>query len=476
MNVSKPKVILLIIGGLIGGCDSSEQLYEDARLSRVAAYNQWANRKQAEQRAQPYINGKLSIKDSVKLAVVHNKTLQSILEEKEIARGRLLASYSAILPSVDLAGTYTRLDEVSSFSVGGSTVTVGDVDNYSVDLVVTQPIFAGGAISAKVISAKLAKLITDQTVRKTVEKVFFEVNKVYYDVLLSRHLYQISADSVRSAQANLDAVLQKKTQGVASHFDVLRAQVELSNFKAELIKNKNVTSIAQTSLFKVMGVSQDSNVTLSDELIYVPVDTAVQEAVRVAFENRPELFEKELGIKKQRESLKTAYSRYWPSISGFYKNQWAKPDPKDSSFIEWGRAWQAGLTAVLPIFDGFGREGQVIKEKAKLRQAQIDLIDSQESVLFELKQAMLAIADADELVQSQQLNLKRAEEGMRLAEIGYKQGVNTQVEILDTRAALTKAQSLYYEAIYSHNVAKLLLLRAMGTLEESFEFCPGTPG
>ena len=53
---------------------------------------------------------------------------------------------------------------------------------------------------------------------------------------------------------------------------------------------------------------------------------------------------------------------------------------------------------------------------------------------------------------------------MRLAEVCYREGTNTQVEMIDAQAALTTARANYYQAIYTHMVAKLDLQKAMGTL------------
>jgi outer membrane protein TolC len=190
----------------------------------------------------------------------------------------------------------------------------------------------------------------------------------------------------------------------------------------------------------------------------------MEQAVEVAYRNRPDLFARQLDIKYQNELLNIAHSRYWPTISGFYDNIWSKPDPHTSMAIEWGHAWQTGVMVTLPIFDGLSREGEIIQQKARIRQSQIDLIDAEETTLFELTKAILSIENTDEFVQSQQLNLTRAEEGSRLAGVGYREGINTQVEVIDAESALTKAKSLYYQAIYSHMVAKLYLQKAMGTL------------
>ena len=474
MEIVFKKYIVMLIGVLVtlqlAGCVSSEKYYEDVGLSREAAFRQWKSRKERQEQSQPVISGKLNIADCTKLALVNNKVLQRIVQEREIARGERLKSYSAVLPNVNLTGDYLRYDEVTSFEIENpitqekSKVQFGDVDNYSVGLMVTQPIFAGGSIPARINAAKLMSLLTDETVRGGVQEVVYAAEHAYYDVLLSQRLVEISTDAVRSAQAHLDSVKQRQRGGIASDFDVLRAEVELSNFQAEFIQNKNAINVAKASLIKVMGVSQDSDFVLSDELLYVPSKITMEQAVEAAYRNRPDLLGREFDIKMQKELLKVARSRYFPVISGYYSNTWAKPDPHSMMEIEWGHAWQGGLTASLPVFDGFLRDGEIVAQKARLKQGQIDLIDAEETALFELTKAQLGIENTAEFIESQRLNLTRAQEGLRLAEVGYREGANTQVEMIDAQAALTTARANHYQAIYSHIIAKLDFQKAMGTL------------
>ena len=471
MKIVCKKCIRMVVGVLVtlqlAGCVSSEKYYEDAGLSREAAYRQWESRKERQEQSQPVISGQLNIADCTKLALVNNKVLQSIVQEREVARGERLKSYSAILPSVNLTGEYTRLDEVTSFEIdtplGKEKIQFGDEDTYSAVLTVTQPIFAGGSISARINSAKLLSLLTDETVRAAVQNVIYAAEHAYYDVLLSQQLLQISTDAVRSAQAHLENVRQRQRGGVASDFDVLRAEVELSNFQAEYIQNKNAINVAKANLIKIMGVSQDSDFVLSDELLYVPSNKTMEQAVETAYRNRPDLLGREFDIKRQKELLNIARSQYFPIVSGYYSSTWARPDPHSMMEIEWGHAWQAGIRASVPIFDGFMREGQVVAQKARLKQGQIDLIDAEETTLFELTKAQLSIENAAEFIESQKLNLTRAQEGLRLAEVGYREGTNTQVEMIDAQAALTTARANHYQAVYSHIIARLDLQKAMGT-------------
>jgi outer membrane protein TolC len=200
--------------------------------------------------------------------------------------------------------------------------------------------------------------------------------------------------------------------------------------------------------------------------VFAPINTPMEEAVKTAFTNRPDLYSKEYQIRQQREQLRLARSRYLPNVSAYFTNTWANPSPSSfgSSANEWGRIWQAGVQGAWSIFDGFQREGDIMQQKARLRQAQIGLIDAEETAVTELTQAILSMENAAESVQSQQLNVTRATEGLRLADVGYQQGINTQVEVIDAQSALTTARVNYLQAIYQHVVAKLAVERAMGTI------------
>jgi len=465
----KLRLPALWVSGLVvslagAGCAGQDAVYHEVRASRVQAFREW--RRSREQQSDPgvLLKGELSLQDAIKLAFVHNKSLQAIVQQKEIARGRVVKSYSEALPKAAVVGTYTRLDKLGTFDVGGQSIAMGFLDNYSVNLQVTQPIFRGGAIGAALRAATVFANLSDEQVRGAVQKTTYAVARDYYEVLLAQHLFSVNEQAVNSAESHLEDVKRKRAGGAASEFDVLRAQVDVSNFRAEMIQQGNRIHLATARLLKTMGVSQASDVTLSDKLAYVPMRPFLEDAVRIAYENRPDLYQAELAIRLQEEALRIAKSRYWPQVNALFTQLWSNPDPHASSLDDWGDAWRAGISVSWPLFDGLAREGHLIQERAALKQRNIELLDSQERVLLELQQAILSLRDADEFVSSQRLNLDRAQEGLRLARVGYREGINTEVEVTDARAALTRARALHFQAIYNHTVARLELQRSMGIL------------
>ncbi|HUT00810.1 MAG TPA: TolC family protein [Phycisphaerae bacterium] len=446
------------------GCVGRESLYRAVRARRSLAYQEWRRGRERPAEHEPTVKGKLSLQDAIKLALVHSKPLQAAVVGKEIARGRIVESYSEALPKVSLLGSYGRSDRVGGFHVGGQSVSIGELDNYSADLVIRQPLFRGGAIGAAIRAAELFAAMTDEAVRGQVQQTIHEVATVYYDLLLARRLFEANEQAVASAEAQLRDVQGKQREGTASKYDVLRAEVDVSNFRAEMIRQRNAIHLARTRLLKAMGVSQDSRVTCSDALAYHPIKPVLEEAVRIASKNRPDLYQAELSVRLQHQAVRLAESRYFPQVDATFNYGWMRPDPHAATLDRWDDRWTAGVTVEIPLFDGLKREGRLIQEKAALRRSKIRLRDTEERALLEIQQSLLSLRDAEELVDSQRLNLKRASEGLRLAGVNYREGISTVVEVTDARSALTRARSLHYQAIYAHTLARLALQRSMGIL------------
>jgi outer membrane protein len=448
----------------LAGCTTDEEMKQEVQAARTRSYQQWQRDRDRENQTETHISGKLNMADTVRLALTNNKALLAVVEEKEIAKGKITESYSQLLPTLSAYTDYTHLDKPETLSLNGNQLVLGARDNYSYGLQVIQPLFRGGATIAAMRAARLFSYFTDEHVLAQTQQTIYEVSKAYYDTLLAQELYKVNEEAVKSAEAHLADVNRKKAEGVVTKLDVLRAQVDVSLFRAEMIQQHNRINLAKTRLLKVMGVSQNSEITLSDSLEYHPFKPVLEEAVKLALEKRPDLYMAELNIRLQQEALVIAKSTYWPQLNGVFTQGWAKPNPHNPLVNDWGYAWSTGVQLSYPIFDGFGREGRVTQAKAAIKQQNYNMADTQERALLEIQQAVLSIRDAEEFVESQKLNLDAAAEALRLAEVGYREGVNTEVDVIDARSALTRTQGLYYQALYDHTTSRLDLEHAMGIL------------
>ncbi|MCX7591719.1 MAG: TolC family protein [Kiritimatiellae bacterium] len=458
------------------GCMTDGRLDREVITSRLESAKVWTVTGEDKGESGPLLlEGKLALADALRLALANNRELLAVRQEREVARGRVLESYGQALPHISANGGYTRLDEVSRIEVGPQSLSLGFEDNHSVELTVRQPIFHGAAIPSALRVARLYASWSDETIRATTEATIFQVTKAYYDWILARQLAAVDEQALAFARTLVNDVKRKKANGLASEYDVLRAEVELSNARAQSIQTRNACDMALMALLKLMGVSLNSRVEPADELSYKQEVISLEDALRSAMTNRAELLQAEYSVRMQKEAVKIASSAYWPKLDAFFSQKWAKPDPHSAMREEWGDAWTAGVGLNLPLFDGFERKGKLVQERARLIQSEIRLRSQEQAVALEVQQAILNLRNAEELVESQKMNLTRAEEGLRLVQAGYQQGVQNELAVLDARTALSRARALYYEALHSHMVARLAVERACGRLLSKTVLLPGPP-
>jgi len=410
---------------------------------------------------------KLSLSQCLKLTLDNNRQILISREEKEKAKGRLKEAQSLKYPHVSANLSYTRPDKVAEFDVGGVKIETGTLNNYKAEASINQSLYQGGRINASIKSAQIGEELADTQIANTEEEIILLATKSYYDVLLSQEVVSINRKGLENVQEHFKNVKLLNKEGVASNYEVLRAGVQVSNTKTLLIQSESALRLSKLSLLRIMGAPTDDEsgeIELSDQLIYAPKEIDSVKALDTAFQMRKDLKQAKLLLDLQRKNLTITKSALRPSLSLIAGIGEEKPSRYSFGLIEWGSYWNATLLLAFPIFEGGQTRGRLVQEKATLSQYQIALRDAEERTHYEIREAILSINDAAELIISQQENVKQAEEGLRLAELGFKNGVNTQLEVMDTQVALDIARKNYLSAIYSYNMAQLMLERAMGVL------------
>jgi outer membrane protein TolC len=381
-----------------------------------------------------------------------------------VARGRIQSSYSEALPGLNLAGGYTRRDEeLGTTTSAGDFITTRYADQYAAGLRLTQP-FYNGRIGAALRAAKLYEAYAEALIRGAEEDLRYEVIRAYYDAVLSAHLLEVNLAALETAETQFSDAQARRRQGMASNYDELRAEVEVSNFRAQVLRARNDKDVAYSVLYRLMGALPESTVALVDEIPLVIEELPFDAAVRLALARRPDLLQAEYALRLQQESVAAAKGRYAPEIAGYLAQNWANPDPHDTSRDQWGDEWQAGVQVTWPLFDGLERRGALIQERAKQRQLEIALQDAEERAVSLVRQAVLSLKTAEEFAHSQSRNLETAKEALRLVQAGLKQGQNSPVEVMDARQALTTASGNYYQSLFSHALARVALQKAVGLL------------
>ncbi|MCU0792780.1 MAG: TolC family protein [Opitutaceae bacterium] len=400
----------------------------------------------------------LTLDQALRYAVRHNFAIRQARERLREQEGLIVEVRAQALPNVSIDGNYSRSDKA---------LLEGDANyqNWAVGIHVRQILYSGGGVSAALDAARTTRLAAELDIQAVVNEVLLQVRTRYADVLLNRERIEVQEKSVALLQEQLQNVKNRFDAGSVSQFEVLTAEVALANAQPALISARNAFRIAVDELRAVLGyrasfADTQKIPTFSGELEFTPADYDLEASLAAARAKRPELRRLEQ-IEKARESgVTVARSDFLPELylTGGYEGRKSRFSNSVSDSLD---GWVAGVEASWAIFDGARTRGRVSQARAQLAQARLSLGEQTLAVEVEVRRALSSLQEAAELAQAAGKVVEQAEEALRLADVRYRNGAATQLDVLQARQALTEASLNRLEANYRHTVALATLRKAI---------------
>jgi outer membrane protein len=413
---------------------------------------------------------RLTLEECVRCALMYNRGFQAARMEVQKARADVLVAQSLTLPRVDFAGRYVRLDKEVTADFGGMKLTLSPQDSYSAEFQVKQPLFLGGQAAYAVDAARIVSRIADLGVAGAAEGVAFAAAAAYFEVLFARENLKVTEKNVSVAEAHLADVRKRLDQGMASPFEELRARARVSLLKALAIQADNLLHGKELSLRRVLGLSLEEEIVIEGGLVFEPFEGNLARALEASRRDRLDLQAADAGIEALELQVSATRAELFPKIFGFFNAGWEKPSSRSFGGSGGAEYWNAGLSLSVPLIDGFATHGKLLKAYASLRQSRWRRADLVEEIFLQVRKALLNLNDAAKFVEAAQENLELAREGRRLAQVGYDNGVNTQLELLEADSGLTQAEYGYLQAVFGHVMAKAALFYSTGAFMRSFGY------
>ncbi len=459
------------------------------------------------------VTGDLTLDRAVQIAVRQNPEILKALQEIERTRGQVIEVRAAALPHLTLSGTYNQQDKrlleggggggsrsgsslsqgqnsannnsqnsqngtdqngqttqnssqnqqqsqlasLGSDSFSGQTGSSGSRDkSWQVTLQVRQVLYAGGQVKAALRIAKFTEDTSYWQLRDTLDVIISRTRLQFVTVLLNRALITVQEESINLLTSQLKDQQNRFEAGTVPRFNVLQAEVELSNARPELIRAKNNYLVAQLQLAKTLAVEATSPGQPAfhavGELELPPRKLTVKNALDLAKARRPFLKVQRQSILIETEQIKVALAGYKPRLDanvGYeIRNSRLSNDLADTV-----NGWFFGVTGTWNIFDGGETFGKTKQARARLESARVNYQDSVQQVELEVQQACANLGQARETVQSQQKNVEQALEALRLSQERFSAGAGTQLDVLNARVALTRARTTELQGRADYNTA-----------------------
>jgi outer membrane protein len=432
---------------------------------------------------------RFTLEQAILTALQRNPSILIARQEIERTKGLFIQFRAAALPQILANARFQDLDPhlqhintgtQNVSGMGGQAVNLVSAERtYSLEISANQVIFSGGRVPGQISSASFQRDSSYYGFRNAIDQVVATVRQQFYLVLLDRALIGVQEESVRLLQSQLQDQQNRFEAGTVPRFNVLQAQVALSNQLPQLITARNNYTISQLQLAKTLGLDFDPRrgdqppLEAVGELVYVPREIPVTQAIALAKENRPFLKQQKAIVFSNSAQVGVARSGYFPQLNATAGEEFLSSPLTDN--VRAARSgYIFGATGTWAIWDWGATFGQVKQAKAILEQSKVTLDDDVRQVELEVQQAFANILQGQELVKATEKSVEQAAEALRLATARLDAGAGTQLEVLDARTQLTTAQSNRLQALYTYNAAVAEFDRATAT-EVKYSVCVDEP-
>jgi len=405
-----------------------------------------------------------ALQDCINRALEQNPDILVSKKHLEEAAGAIVEARAGFLPNLTSYASYEKL-ETDYATLGGTSSNRTEIWNVNIRL--TETIYAGGAIRARMDIARLQRQSRTLDFEAQVDQVIMDVRIAFYDILRNKadvavHDQAVSflAEQARNERARLEV-------GTGQKLNVLRAEVNLALEQSALVDSRNRLRDSYLRLSELLSIpysTDQDNVPFDVDgaLAYEKTTLDLNRSLSEALVQRPELTAQENEIKLQKKQLIVDRSELLPHVNLFTGyDVVSEPDvtlPQDHY-----EGYVAGVEANWHIFDGLATKGRMRETRARIEAAGILFDAIQRNIQTEVLRAYRDLQRAEENIQTQTANVQLATESLSLATANFAVGLTSQLEMLQARLDLTRAQTAELSARFDYNAAMARLQRAMGT-------------
>lgn len=471
-----------------------------------------------------YAQRTLSLDSCRALALANNKELRIAQEKINAAHYQKKAAFTNYLPKIDLMGAYIRtqkeislLSDEQKQSIGnigtatgaqlqqqfqqlaatnpglaaalekplaalmpGLTTGLNGIGQTLVDglrtdtrnltlgaATLTQPLFMGGKIIAYNKITKYAERLAESQHATGMQDLILSTDQAYWQVISlvnKKKLAESFLELVRKLDSDVD---QMVAEGVATKADGLSVKVKVNEAEMTLTQVENGLSLSKMVLCQLCGIPLDTDIRLTDEdmdNLTLP-DMHTESNVSTALANREELKSLELASQIYRQKVNVVRSEFLPSVGLTVNYLVTNPALLNGFENRFRGMWAAGVVVKIPVFHWGEGIYKVKAAKAEANIARYQLEDVKEKVELQVTQSTYKVNEASKKLIMAEKNMEKADENLRYATLGFKEGVIPTSNVLEAQTAWLSAQSGKIDAQIDVKMSEIYLNKSMGTLK-----------
>jgi outer membrane protein TolC len=412
---------------------------------------------------------RLTLRDAINMALRYNLGAVESGQNVQIARGQRLLALSRLLPQVR-AGVNENVDQVNFTALGlaaikipGIPAVAGPFSYSTASASLSQTLFSYESIQ-RFRAARTAEQAAQLSYKDTLDVITLSVGNAYLEVIEAHSRIEAEEAQVQNAKALYDQAVDEFQAGTSPQIDVTRTAVQFHTEEYNLSVARNNFEVAKLTLGRAIGLSLGQVFDIADQLPYADINPpTVEEALKMAYNSRTDFRSALNSAKSAEQALSAAKGERYPvvAVNGDYGDQGATFGQSHGVF-----SFQAGIN--VPIFTGGRIKSDITQAEATQRQRKAEAENIRGQIDYDVRTAFLNLNAAKEQVDVAHQSVDLANDNVARSKERFAAGVTDSVEVVQSEQSLASANDQYITSLYSHNLAKLELARALGVARTNF--------
>jgi outer membrane protein TolC len=334
----------------------------------------------------------------------------------------------------------------------------GRRNTYRVNLSFSQNVYDGGRIGAQSAIARAARETADINMASTRAQLQLDVVRAYYDAALTARLFEIAEATYRQADATLSQTRLGFDAGSQPEFELLRAQVTRDNQRPLVIRRRSERDISLLRLKQLLdippGEPLELTTPLDGETLAPPAGLPAAMGAPPD-ETRAGVRQAAAAVRQREAAVDVARSQRLPTVSvtSTY-GEVAYPSGALPAFGDFRRNWNVGAIVQLSVLNGGRLRADEAIARADVEEARARLQRTRELALVDSRTAQEELTASLATWEASAGTVQQAQRAYEIAELRYREGVSTQLELSDARLLLVQAQATRAQAARDVQVAR----------------------
>ena len=437
-------------------------------------------------------NAVLNMKDCIELALQNSPKIKKARYNYGLSKGNLGIAKSGYFPTLGVGTGYNVSESRTNRNNTSSNI-------YSAEASIKQLIWNFGKTNANIKMYNFDRIATLYDFEDIVLDTIFTVKTNYYGVLAAKATVDVNRANVQINERNYQRTKAYFDEGIKSKIDLVNAEVYLSDSKVTLVNSEKLYQNALVKLNNSMYIafapeyeientetfnfsnnyapvnlekidekkdlsnlpkevgnafltSKVEKINVLENYKFEPFPDTFEQAVNLAYKNRPDLKSFDATLNAVKEALKYTKREYLPEISA--SAGYGYRDKYNANSFNVG----VNLSSSVNIK---GQKHKIDNAKIQVKMAENEIELAKQDIYFEVQDLYINMVQLEKQIPLLAVKVKQTLENFELADGRYAVGLGDYIELQDAKVNYNNAQVNYVQTVYNYNVARANLEKAI---------------